>query len=76
MEKVASLHNARWNSRAIYLLMSYFLLPNWRDSLAIPAQFVAYGWQKAWFSNQKYTKSAHGNLLKAVTEINVSIKID
>ena len=74
--KLPSLHNARWNSRAICLLMSYFLLPNWRDSLAIPAQFVSYGWQKAWFSDQKYSESAHGDLLKAVTEINVSIKID
>ena len=66
------MHNARWNSRAIFALIAYFLLPTWRDCLEVSASFIANEWQKAWFSNQKYNPETYGSLLKAVTLLNVS----
>ena len=47
--KLPSLHNARWNSRAIYALISYFLYPKWRITLKIPCSFISCTWQEVRF---------------------------
>jgi len=48
-KKLPSLHNARWNSRAIFALIAFFLLPNYRNTLKMPCDFIANSWAKAWF---------------------------
>src|ERR1043165_6511867 len=39
--KLSSLHNARWNSRAIYAFISYFPIPKWRIPLEIQCVFIS-----------------------------------
>ena len=65
-----SIHSARWNSRAIYALLAYFLLPKWREVLEIPVSFIAFGWQKAWFSNQKFDPDIYNHILSHVRKTN------
>lgn len=67
--KLPSLHSARWNSRAIYTLIAYFLLPEWRDILRIPSTFIANGWQDAWFSDQKFKETLYENLYSTIKEV-------
>ena len=66
-KKLPSLHNARWNSRAIYTVIAYFLLPSWRRSLQKPARFIANAWQEAWFTDQKYSEVIYDRLSIAIT---------
>lgn len=70
--KLPSLHNARWNSRAIYALISYFLIPKWRISLEIPCAFISNTWQDAWFSNQMFNAEIHQKLMDGISELNCS----
>src|SRR5215469_3900923 len=67
-QSLPSLHSARWNSRAIYSIITYFLLPNWRKILEKPSHFIATGWQEVWFSNQKYNNETYDRLLSYVKE--------
>ena len=67
--KLPVLHSARWNSRAIYTLIAYFLLPSWPSVLDHPASFIAIKWQKAWFSDQKFKETTYDNLLLGITEL-------
>ena len=71
-KKLPSLHNARWNSRAIYALISYFLIPKWRISLEIPCTFISNAWQEAWFSNQIFNAEIHHKLMDGISELNCS----
>ena len=52
--KLPAMHNARWNSKAIYTLLAYFLLPNWRKKLQPICHFIANEWKMAWFSDQRF----------------------
>ncbi|KAG0716025.1 hypothetical protein GWK47_010572 [Chionoecetes opilio] len=67
--KLPSLHSARWNSRATYTLIAYFLLPSWRSVLELPACFIAEKWQEAWFSAQKFKETTYDNLLLGITKL-------
>ena len=69
-QKLPSLHRARWNSRGIYALIAYFLLPKRRQKLTPACDFIANNWSKAWFSSQKYSEMAYNELSEAITEIN------
>src|SRR5215469_8826000 len=66
-KKLPSLHNARWNSRAIYTVIAYFLLPSWYRSLQKPARFIANAWQEAWFTDRKYNEVIYDRLSIAIT---------
>ena len=66
--KLPSLHSARWNSRAIFALIAFFLLPKWRDQLKATCDFITDVWAKAWFSNQHYL-DAYNKLLAAVFKL-------
>ena len=70
--KLPSLHSARWNSRAIYALIAYFLIPKWRISLEIPCAFISNTWQEAWFSNQMFNAEIHHKLMDGISELNCS----
>lgn len=65
--KLPSLHSARWNSRAIYALIAYFLIPKWRISLEIPCAFISNTWQEAWFSNQMFNEDIHQKLMDGIS---------
>ncbi|KAG0714665.1 hypothetical protein GWK47_013663 [Chionoecetes opilio] len=67
--KLPSLHSARWNSRAIYTLIAYFLLPSWRSVLELPACFIAEKWQETWFSTKKFKETTYDNLLLGITKL-------
>ena len=67
--KLPSMHNARWNSRGIYALIAYFLLPKWRESLASACNFIAGGWSKAWFCDQKFSESSYVDLENAINKV-------
>lgn len=65
-----SLCNARWNSRAIYALLAYFLLPHWRKQLMVPCIFISGVWSKAWFSSHVYDSCIYEILHSSLKEIN------
>ncbi len=67
--KLPSLHNARWNSRAIYAMIAYFLIPRWRVTLEISSSFIANAWQEAWFSNQRFKDGIYQRLFDAIFEL-------
>lgn len=67
--KLPSLHAARWNSRAIYSLVSYFLLPHWRTNLHVVVDFVAHDWQEAWFSKHTYDEKIYTSLSTAISRL-------
>ena len=68
-QKLPSLNNARWNSRAIYTLIAYFLLPSWRNILERPVSLIANSWHEAWFTSQKFKKTSYDNLLLSIKEL-------
>jgi hypothetical protein len=68
--KLPSLHSARWNSRAIFALIAFFLLPKWGDPLKSTCDFIATAWANAWFSNQHYSENTHNELHAAVSKLN------
>ena len=67
--KLPSLHNARWNSRATYALVSYFLIPKWRKSLEIPCVFISTTWQEAWFLNQNFNADTYRKLFNGISDL-------
>jgi hypothetical protein len=67
--KLPSLHSARWNSRGIFALVAFFLLPNWREQLKVTCDFIATTWSRAWFSNQHYSETAYEDLLSAISKL-------
>ena len=71
--KLPSLLNARWNSRAIYILIAYFLIRKWRDILEMPSKFIAYERQEAKISTQRYEAGIYEKFLHAIKGVKVSI---
>lgn len=70
--KLQSLYNAKWNSRAIYALISYFLISKWRILLKILCTFISNTWQETWFSNQMCNAEIHRKLMDGIFEWNCS----
>lgn len=68
--KLPNLHQARWNSRAIYAVTAFLLLPDWRCLLGITCDFISYEWATAWFQNQHYNKNTFNELLAALHKTN------
>ena len=66
--KLPSLHSARWNSRATFALLAYFLLPYYRNQLRNICNFISTVWASAWFSNQHFKEDVYHELLSAVSK--------
>ncbi len=49
-----NLSNARWNSRAIFVILAYILLPHYRERLQNICYFITGPWLDVWFSNHHY----------------------
>ena len=60
------LSNARWNSRAIFALLSYVLVPNSRNNLEEICNFITGSWCDIWFSNQIFDDQHYFLLRDAV----------
>ena len=67
-KKLPNLHQARWNSRAIYTVIAFFLLPEWRSNLAPVCDFICYEWVNAWFHSQHYNETSFNKLLSSLTK--------
>ena len=63
------MNNARWNSKAIYCIIGFFLLPNWREKLGKLCEFICYEWADAWFSDQRYNEHSYNSLLSSLDKI-------
>ena len=61
-----SLNSARWNSRGIYALIAYFLLPKWRDTLKTCCEFISNTWADKWFSSQFFNREDFYDLKEAI----------
>ena len=71
--KLPPLHSARWNSRASYAIIAYFLLPKIRQELETAVLFISYPWQNLWFRKQtRFHTDSYDHMLGALTEIKYS----
>jgi len=68
--KLPSIHSTRWNSRGIFALIAFFLIPKWRDHLKTACDFSATTWSKAWLSNKHYTEDSYNQLHTALSKLN------
>ena len=64
-QAIPNISNARWNSRAILVLLSFILIPSARKTLEKVCRFISYDWANYWFTNQMY----HENDYKKLAEI-------
>ncbi|XP_073414115.1 N-terminal Xaa-Pro-Lys N-methyltransferase 2 isoform X1 [Dendrobates tinctorius] len=67
-KKLPNLHMARWNSRAVYAVIAFFLIPEWRRVLGIACNFICYEWANAWFQSQHYNEASFNELLTSLTK--------
>lgn len=67
-KKLPNLHQARWNSRAIYAVIAFFLMPEWRRILGTACDFICYEWANAWFKSQHYNEASFNELLTSLTK--------
>ena len=68
-KKLPPMHKARWNSKAIYSIIGFFLLPYQRASLAKACNFICYDWVDAWFRDQHYFEPTYKILLTSLKKI-------
>lgn len=61
-----NLSNARWNSRAILVLLAYILMPRHRPKLQTVCNFITGVWLDIWFSDQYFRPQSHASLSEAV----------
>ena len=60
-----SLSNSRWNSRAIYTLLAFILIPEYQQSTKLACDFICGKWGDTWFSSQMYNPSNFKQLSEA-----------
>lgn len=61
--------STRWDSRGIFALIAFFLLPNWQEQLRVTCNFIATTWSRVWFSNQHYSETDYEDLLSAISQL-------
>ena len=66
-KSLPSLHNARWNSRAIYALLAFILTESDNNQLRLICDFIASNWSDIWFSDMQYSEHDFQNLEQAIT---------
>lgn len=71
-----NISNARWNSRAIYALLAYILLPEFRQSAEgqSSCDFISGTWSDIWFSGQVYNQDNYNNLAAVCKDHSKAIK--
>lgn len=73
-QTIPNISNARWNSRAILVLLAYFLQPQIRDRLKRVCDFVAYTWADHWFSNQMHCSDDYTVLSSSLQQYGSAMK--
>lgn len=58
--------NARWNSQAIFALLTFILLPDEQENLQQLCEFICGQWSDAWFSGHYYSAEQYDLLQDAV----------
>ena len=66
LHALPGLSNARWNSRAIFALLSYILVPESRALLDEGCTFISGNWSKVWFGGQMFNEKNYEDLLQQV----------
>ena len=61
-QKLPNLSNARWNSRAILVLLAFILMPSTRSRVHTVCTLIAYKWADHWFSDQTYRREDYEEL--------------
>ena len=60
-----ALSNARWNSRAIYTLLEFILMPEFRQKAEAACDFISGTWSDIWFSAQLFNPADFDHLSEA-----------
>ena len=60
------LSNARWNSRAIFALLSFILVPESRAQLDKACSFICGNWSKIWFGGHMFNEHSYEELKQQV----------
>lgn len=60
-----AISNARWNSRAIYILLAFVLIPEFRQTAEAACDFICGSWADIWFGNQYFNITDFDNLSEA-----------
>lgn len=60
-----AISNARWNSRAIYILLAFILMPEFRQTAKAACDFISGSWSEIWFSSQFFNLADFDNLSEA-----------
>jgi len=60
--------NARWNSRAIYILLAFILIPEFLQTTAAACDFISGSWADIWFSAQCFNLADFDSVSEACKE--------
>jgi hypothetical protein len=61
-----NLSNARWNSRGIYAILAFILLPQTRNRLRQICSFICGIWLDIWFSDHRFEENSYAKLAESV----------
>ena len=67
-QSLPALNNARWNSRAIYTLLAFILMPEIRQKAETACDLIIGSWSDIWFSAQFFNLANFDHLLEACQE--------
>lgn len=73
-QSLPALSNARWNSRAIYTLLAFILIPEYRQTAEAACNFISGSWADIWFSAQCFNPADFDNLSEACKEHTKALK--
>lgn len=73
-QALPALSNARWNSRAIYTLLAFILIPEYRQKAEAACDFISGSWADIWFSAQCFNPVDIDNLSEACKEYPKALK--
>lgn len=63
---IPPIHNARWNSRAILAILTFILIPKYRQKLYSICKFVCGPWYDVWFSDHCFKENNFEALKKSL----------
>ena len=67
-QSLPALSNARWNSRAIYTLLAFILMPEFQQKAETACGFIIGSWSDIWFSAQFFNPANFDHLSEACQE--------
>ena len=73
-QAIPNISNARWNSRAILVLLSFILIPSERKILEKVCRFISYDWADYWFTNQMYDENGYKKLVEILKPYKKALK--